>query len=275
MSDTSLLRIFVKNQLAINPSYDGESLVYRGERIDLTDIANELKPLVKLKVGDGSLEILISYLITSDYIRFKVNNGSISLRTLLAPYRKSLPTKKDAENFIERMVPSLYELVKPFVAAEKGLEKGVYSSNLVLNNFSKDLLKLALSNILGLEDTRPIYTRTKSIVNGNILDILDSDFTKLARTKQPFTGISNMVRSFGFPYSDYRQFISYGILVSVDQEGRLFVVRDDTMYCCNDSQLHEYLEHPDNFNKWSEQFSHVYVIDELNYNRSLRLELIR
>lgn len=270
------LEIFVKNQLMFNPNYDGEVITIDGERCDTSKLAQKYRDYILTSDGDGSLELLVCFLLENDVMALKKKDGgNISWRDIIEPFKVNLPLKYKAEDFYEKMHEDVYELVKSLSISTKSAEMGAYSSTLALDNIEPCLVDNALKNILGLGDTRFVYPRTKGRFNGNFLDIVDDDFIKAGKVKQNFTCLSNMIRCMGFPYSNYREFISYGILVSIGLDDKVSIIKDKLMYCCSIDKFMQLIEQPSRFTEWSSVFSSVYVLDDLVEDKKIQLEIIR
>lgn len=271
--DNKLIEMFVKNQMFLKPSYDGEIITFKGRTIDTSDTVKKLRQSFNPKCGNGDLELVMCYYDTSDLLVWKIEDTIVSLRHILKGYKNKLPVKYRVEEQLNAISDKLYSLSKSnYVCSETEKSKSVVLGNLVLNNYSEELSKEALKHLCGLGDTRFIMQRLQKTYNGNIIDMVPSDFKRVCNIKTEFSSVSNMIRALGYPYSDYHKFISYGILVSVDNEDRIYMVKDDTVYCMSVWKFSQYIDNPREFNTWEREFTSVYNATDLTFMKKARLE---
>lgn len=271
-----ILQIFVKNQLYLNPNYDGEILVYKGAKVDTGPIVQELRKTFNWTSGDGDLELVMSFYSSTESIYLRMGENVVSLRDYIKSTKKQLMVTYKAKDFLDSFASNFHKMaLNSYAKANQEMGTGVFLDNLLIDDFTEDLSKQALKNLFGVTDTRFILTRTKGRMNGNLLDLVDDDFKRVCKVSQPFTTPANMIRAHDLPYSDYRKFISFGVLVSVDSNDNVYMLRDDIMYCMSVSRFSAYLDKPSEFDNWKNQFSPVFVADELAVDKKIDWSLLR
>lgn len=275
--DETILNIFALNQLFLNPNYDGEILIYKGTQVDTSETVRKLRESYTPTTSNGDLESIICFYNTSDLLRWETGNGGIiKLMDTFKGYRQNLETKYRVSDQIKKVAPLVYSLAKTnLVCNEKEKPKGVIMGNLICNNYTEELSEEALNHLCGIGDTRFIIQRLKDIYNGNLIDMIPSDFARVCKIKTGMTSMANMIRALGYPYSDYHKFIAYGILVSVDSKNRVYMIRDDTVYCMNVRKFSQYIDDPSTFDTWVREFAEVYHSSDLDNLMKVRLRFFR
>lgn len=238
-----MLDIYIRNQLYINPMYDGELLTINGVTYDTSERTCEIVKDFKIDTSSRSLEMYIAYICNEDSIAFMMKDKAITLSQLIKVFKKELPVKRHAEKTLEILFP----IVAPVLS--KNICKGPYEivgNSLIIPKTSKANMEKAFRHLFGLEDTRFMYNTSKTIFNGNMLDLHQETLKKFSSLKGSFSSYANLIRAMGYPYSDYRRYVSLGILVSIDIFDNVFIIKDDMLHCTSISKFQRFLDKEEN-----------------------------
>lgn len=272
MYEDKMMDLFVKNQLIINPHYEGEIITFNGKQYNLSEKAQELGSGIKQKTGSSCIELLCCYILNNTRLTFTSSTGKATLSQVLYPYRLNLPVKKKAETFIDSIHQIVCKEIEKFIITPEE-DEFIQGCNIFIKDYSRDKVKEALYSLVGLNSIRPIYNMTKSSLNGNIIDILPDNFKYLSKVKVERTSLSNLMRAVGIPYSDYRLFLSTGALVSTSLDNFVYIVKNEYLFCCTIKDFQSFLDDNTITTRWVKNFAETYHPSDLAPGTKMKWEL--
>lgn len=223
-----MLKMYVRNQIIMNPTYMGETITIQGEKVRTHEIAKKYQEKSKFKRGNGLLELYICAIRNCEEVSMTSKGKQIPMSEVFAMFRETLPQKTQLDLLMDTFMPYISDYVKSHTCTGEGI---LVDTNLLVPRFDEDTCNQALKHIFGATDSRFIYNLANKRTNGNTLDLQEDIIERFFEVKDPVLSYASLIRALSYPYSDYKQYVSKGMLVSIDLEGLVYVIYDDIIYC--------------------------------------------
>lgn len=232
----NMLKMYVRNQIMLDPTYTGEEIIVKGERIKTNSIALSMQEGSKFIRGDGLLEMYIIFIRSCDEINMTVQGKKVPISEIMEGFKQNLPQKETLDTLVDKFMPFVFQYVSNHSCLGNG---SILDDTLMVPNCDSDICNTALKHIFGCTNARFVYTLANKMTNGNTLDLHEDLLKKFNAATGKFLSYASLVRALGYPYSDYKQYISKGMLVSIDLSGLVYVILEDAMYCIRPSDFAE------------------------------------
>lgn len=230
----AMLAMYVRNQIMIDPTHMGEEIVVNGERIDTRKMAAKEQEGSKFVRGNGLVELYMTFIRNCDDITINVKSKQIPLSELMSSFKFTLPQKDQLDLIVDKFMPYIEEYVRTHVCSGNGY---VLDDALAIPKYDMEMCNTAVKHLLGSSNSRFIYTLANKTTNGNVLDLYADEINRFNSAKGGFISYASGVRAFGYPYTNYKTFISKDMLVSTDLAGLVYVTYDDVLYCIKASDF--------------------------------------